>query len=285
MAKNPVFPLYYNDMDRSTRDWTDEEFGAYMRLLVHQWDKFGLPLGFDRLSRIAPSVEKNWPLLSTKFKLVEGTYQNENLEVIRDESLSFKKKQKENGKKGGRPPGKNKPKNNPDINPTGNPDINPKKSLHTEVEVEEEIEDNKKGTGIGKRHMDPVNTPLAFRMKEVYAEVIPTYTFRDADDLPPLRLIAEFIFDTAGVANGFYNLDEQEICLNTFRLVAQEVKKDPFWVNKPLKTIQKSVQEFYNKIKNPQQNGKQKQATGGDINLQSAFSKIDLLTGEAGNTH
>lgn len=103
MAANPVFPLYYNDFDRSTRDWTDEEVGAYIRLLVHQWDMFGLPLGFDRLSRIATSVEKHWPLLSSKFKNIGGQLVNERLEEIRHERLSYSQRQAENGKKGGRP--------------------------------------------------------------------------------------------------------------------------------------------------------------------------------------
>jgi uncharacterized protein YdaU (DUF1376 family) len=135
MAKNPVFPLYYNDIDRSTRDWTDEEFGCYVRLLLHQWDKFGLPLGFDRLSRIATSVEKNWDIIGPKFQEVGGLLKNAKLEEIRTARMKESDKQSDNGKKGGRPK-KNETQTKPKQNPIYNPDINPNKSLHNEYEYE-----------------------------------------------------------------------------------------------------------------------------------------------------
>jgi len=74
MAKDPIFPLYYNDIDRSTKTWTDEEFGAYMRLLMEQWDKGGLPKDYQRLTRIATSLDKNWSLLKDKFIEVDGEF-------------------------------------------------------------------------------------------------------------------------------------------------------------------------------------------------------------------
>lgn len=60
------------------------------------------------------------------------------------------------------------------------------------------------------------------------------------------------------------NNDFQIKCLNTLELIADQVEKDPFWINKPLKSIGNNIQEFYNKIKNPI-NGKSKagEAAGG----------------------
>lgn len=96
MAKNPVFPLYYNDLDRSTRDWSDEEFGAYVRLLVHQWDKGSIPKDYQRLTRIATSLDTNWGMLKCKFVDTPDGLKNKVLEDIREKVLKHKEKQKEN---------------------------------------------------------------------------------------------------------------------------------------------------------------------------------------------
>lgn len=111
MAKDPVCPIYYNDLLGSTRDWTDEEFGCYVRLLLEQWDKGkipspyqkstkNLPNDYQRLTRIATSVERNWELISTKFIETDGGLVNEVMEDIRTKRLLFKQKQSENRKKG-----------------------------------------------------------------------------------------------------------------------------------------------------------------------------------------
>ena len=99
MAKNPVFPLYYNDIDRSTKTWTDEEFGAYVRLLMEQWDKGFLPKDYQRLTRIATSLDTNWPTLKNKFTEVDGVLKNLRLEEIREEKARHSQKQKENVEK------------------------------------------------------------------------------------------------------------------------------------------------------------------------------------------
>jgi len=96
MAKNPVFPLYYNDIDRSTRDWSDEEFGAYMRLLMHQWDKGSLPKDYQRLTRIATSLSTTWDMLKDKFPQDGEVLKNRVLEDIRTKYLKHREKQKSN---------------------------------------------------------------------------------------------------------------------------------------------------------------------------------------------
>lgn len=109
MAKDPIFPLYYNDIDRSTKTWTDEEFGAYMRLLMEQWDKGGLPKDYQRLTRIATSLQTTWPLLKDKFVEVDGQLKNLVLEGHREKRLKHKQKQKENIQKRYQKPTKNIP--------------------------------------------------------------------------------------------------------------------------------------------------------------------------------
>lgn len=99
MAKDPVLPLYYNDITTSTQDWTDEEFGAYMRLLIHQWRQGGLPKDYQRLTRIATSLDTNWALLKQKFEEVDGLLKNPVMEHIREKRARHKEKQSENALK------------------------------------------------------------------------------------------------------------------------------------------------------------------------------------------
>lgn len=96
MAKNPVLPLYYNDLTTSTQDWTDEEFGAYLRLLIHQWRQGYLPKDYQRLTRIATSLNTTWPLLKSKFQEIDGVLKNPNMEEIRAKKAAHSEKQKAN---------------------------------------------------------------------------------------------------------------------------------------------------------------------------------------------
>lgn len=96
MAKDPVLPLYYNDVSGETTTWTDEEFGAYIRLLIHQWRDGSLPNDYQRLTRIATSLATTWPLLKSKFELSDGVLKNTAIEEIRQNRAKHKEKQRSN---------------------------------------------------------------------------------------------------------------------------------------------------------------------------------------------
>ena len=135
MASNPIFPLYYNDIYRSTRDWTDEEFGCYVRLLMHQWAQGEIPKDTQRLARIAPSISQNAATVLAKFVPTATGMVNERLEEIRAERAAFSKKQALNAKK----------RNiQPDSSQT-TAKIEPKPSLHNEDEYEQEEVNEEKG--------------------------------------------------------------------------------------------------------------------------------------------
>lgn len=111
-----ILPLFYKRFMSSTQHWTDEEVGAYLRLLIYQWDNGTLPTEFSRLTRIADSAERHWPLLSKKFP--EG--KNKVMEDIREERVKFVERQRLNGARGGRPrkqelETQNEPKENPTL--------------------------------------------------------------------------------------------------------------------------------------------------------------------------
>jgi uncharacterized protein YdaU (DUF1376 family) len=126
MAKGDYyFPLYYRRLLTSTIGWSDAEFGAYVRLLIHQFDNNNhIPDDMDELSLIAPSVKKNWKRLQKKFKANEdGNLFNEVMSDIFNDIQGKKKINSENGAKGGRPKKakafKNENQNETDLKPNG----------------------------------------------------------------------------------------------------------------------------------------------------------------------
>lgn len=105
MARNDHwFKFYYHRILVSCFGWKDDEIGAYIKLLIHQFDKGFIPKEEKELKRIITSYNKNWPLLSAKFKEVEpGKLINDVMDEVRTERNERAKKDKKNGSKGGRP--------------------------------------------------------------------------------------------------------------------------------------------------------------------------------------
>lgn len=111
------------------------------------------------------------------------------------------------------------------------------------------------------------------QMHAIWTSSFPTYTANRDFDYPALQNIAGFIFKTAGISSGFGDTDKEIKVLNTFQLIADQVNREPFWVNKPLSSISKNIQEFYNKIKNPVNGTEQKSRQSG-INEDTLKQKL-----------
>lgn len=123
----------------------------------------------------------------------------------------------------------------------------------------------KEGSGEPKKVTPEFHTKtLTGQMVELWGATFPSYSKDPERDLPALKCIADFIFQQSNVKDGYGNTDCEIKCLNTFQLIADQVNRENFWVNKPLKSISSHIQEFYNKIKNPTSNGNStKSGTGG----------------------
>jgi hypothetical protein len=130
------------------------------------------------------------------------------------------------------------------------------KDMEQEKEMEKEQEQD-----FGKSENLFSSPSLVPQMQQLWVTTFPAYTQDKELDFPALRAIAGFIFKNSGNKNGFGNNDLEIKALNTFQLIADQVNREPFWVNKPLSSISKNIQEFYNKIKNPI-NGTDKSETG-----------------------
>lgn len=81
---------------------TNEEVGAYIRLLCHQWNRGGLDADEDRISRMAGAM----PVPSLGYVLAkflpcpDGKLRNIRLEMEREKQTAFRAQQAEKGKKG-----------------------------------------------------------------------------------------------------------------------------------------------------------------------------------------
>lgn len=101
-------------------------------------------------------------------------------------------------------------------------------------------------------------------------QTFPTYTKSKTDDFPAVLRIINFMMQQHGIAN-MNEPQAAEKIKGTFEAISEQVKQDQFWINKPIKSIANNIQEFYNKIKNPQ-NGAKK-STNLRTEVQHAFDK------------
>lgn len=243
MANNPSFSFYVNDFEGGTRHMTDAELGCYMRLLIAQFNRGGfLPNDLKFLSRFSTSFQESWPIVKEKFSVVGTQLQNQRLEKEVTKRKTFINKQSENGSKGGRP---KKPKENPDQSQTETQ----KKPLGNG-----NGKGNGSGIGEGQGNLEGGAGEENFivpQMCQLWYENFPTYTKDQEKDFDGMGKMLQFLFKQAPSPRDISDSDFQIKTLNTLQLIADQVNREPFWVNKPIKSIANHVQEFFNKIKNP----------------------------------
>lgn len=81
------FPFFWKDFQLATGNWTDEQVGAYMRLLIYAWDKEGLPLNETAVQEIGKwsgaKWRRIWAVVGAKFEARGGRLVNARQEEIR----------------------------------------------------------------------------------------------------------------------------------------------------------------------------------------------------------
>ena len=96
---SPAFQLYADDFLSGTIDMSQEEVGAYIRLLCHQWGKGSVPDDKARLQRIAGGRVSD--AVMAKFpKGQDGLLRNPRLEAVRAERDQYSAKQAGRAKTG-----------------------------------------------------------------------------------------------------------------------------------------------------------------------------------------
>ena len=105
MSELPYMPLFCKDLDSSTREMTNAQFGAYVRLLIYAWINSGIPNSYEACSRIAGGVpEDDWAVIRRRFVVLdEGTTEerlsHRRLESIRNEYAEKYRKRVDSAKK------------------------------------------------------------------------------------------------------------------------------------------------------------------------------------------
>jgi hypothetical protein len=129
------------------------------------------------------------------------------------------------------------------------------KEMVKEKEMEKEMEKD-----FGKS--ENLLSPIIPQMCDLWYASFSTYTKDRDSDFSGMGKILQFMVKQANVS--IIESDSKAKILNTLQLIADQVNRETFWVNKPIKSIANNIQEFYNHIKNPVVNGKSKKSNNGD---------------------
>jgi uncharacterized protein YdaU (DUF1376 family) len=146
-VKRPAYQWNVNDArgDEVFLLMSYEQRGIYRELLDQQWVEGSIPADLNQLAvllHLPPSrFAKVWPLVSTKFRSIEGgRLVNNRLEEYRRELDAWCEKQAQNGRKGGRPKTHGLAMGNPRDSQT-----EPKKSSSTQTSTKTVSKEQKRG--------------------------------------------------------------------------------------------------------------------------------------------
>lgn len=95
MAKDPAFLFYPGDYIAGTMHLDFECKGAYMDLLMLQFQKDHMTLHMIR-HVLGHMYDRVWPLISDKFKEKDGNYWNERLREEKEKRIKFCKSRRDN---------------------------------------------------------------------------------------------------------------------------------------------------------------------------------------------
>jgi len=102
----PSFSFYAGDFLTDVQEMTDQEVGAYMRLLCYQWINGSIPSDPDRITKLISTKKgeffrKIWPSLEHNFEEIEGKRLiNSKLEETRAKAIKYLATQEKHGKEG-----------------------------------------------------------------------------------------------------------------------------------------------------------------------------------------
>lgn len=251
MSKGNFFlPLYYQRLLTSTNGWKDDEFGAYVRLLIHQFENGFIPSEMDRITIIAPSARKNWGRLSPKFlDIGEGKLVNEFMESVREIQNKKSWANTENGKLGGRPRKRTesetitesetekKPNGFENQNPEGNRNQNPN---HNRTETNTILDNGSNSLEGFKGNLSYPRVPILQQMLNEWKVVNPNYPVETATDLQSLFEIGEFLANQLKTLWLPAGVQEENEIFEKWQQLALWIRADDFYKNLSLGTLSKT---------------------------------------------
>ena len=243
------FPLFYQKFLTSTTGWKDEEVGAYLRLLIYQYDKGSIPSDMKSLSRIGTSVKKNWPFLKKKFiKNGEGNLINSVMDAIREKRLEVSANLSKNGKKGGRPPNENETKRKPEGSQSHNQHymVNGYSVLDilNQLESIEQVKESE----------IEIFLMLILKMFEIFQMKNPEYFFHKETDYRALLQIAYNIADMKKWTRQSVVDNKKDACLKSWETIVAFIKQDD-WANSRSLTDLSTVKEWQRLVQKMSKDG------------------------------
>jgi uncharacterized protein YdaU (DUF1376 family) len=238
MAKDPAFLFYASDFLTGVSDLSMEERGVFITLLCLQHQKGVLTKKMISLCGGNATAD-----VMAKFRQDSGgNFYNERLVVEIEKRKEFSEKQRKRAKNGWE-----KRKNDATADATALP-------LENE-NINEIVNEN-------------TNKLIVPEICKTWYEIFPHYAKDKKEDYYAAGTILKFMLEQS--SSNLQTEGINDLILLTVKKIAELIKEDKFWCDKPLKSISKNIQEFYNKLKNPQSNGKR-------VNLREAvqdeFSK------------
>lgn len=100
--KMHYFEFHFQKIIAATKGWKDDEFGAFVKLLIEQFDRGHVPEDPEEIGLLITTYKKNWPRLSKKFTAPSepGQLRNAFMITIRNAAHEKSAINAANGKKG-----------------------------------------------------------------------------------------------------------------------------------------------------------------------------------------
>ncbi|MGO8203022.1 DUF1376 domain-containing protein [Rhizobium ruizarguesonis] len=125
----PWMQIYVADEFADTSHLSPGEYGAHMRLRLHQWRHGELPPDDERLARIVGVDREQWPPIRDALApMFDWQWHHAKTAELRRQSEMLRQAKVENGKKGGRPPKSEEKLTETETKPMGKANQNPNES-------------------------------------------------------------------------------------------------------------------------------------------------------------
>lgn len=246
MAKGDYFfPLYYQRLLTSTIGWKDDEFGAYVKLLIYQYDNGFIPKDIEAIARISATAKKSWALIGKKFIEKDGYLINPVMDEIRSKRKKKGETNRTNGEKGGRPK-----------NPNDNPNETQKEPTGLFIETQTETNTNmvnglmdkgyfEKG-GMGEKEPSGIVPEMCLE----FSQQNPGYPLDNMVDYPAARMIAQKVLKWQGL-KGDITQPENHIAIRIrWGELVPFIRADPHFSGYSLTQINKYFQSIAQSFSN-----------------------------------
>lgn len=218
MAKDPAFLFYPGDWLGGTMGMTFEEKGAYIELLMLQFNR-----GHMTEDMIGHIIGQLWVKVKVKFRMdADGLWYNERLEIEKEKRKSFVNSRVNNKK------GKNQ---------------FTKKRGHMTSHMENENINENINTDINGNKNFPIP-----KMQNIWKKFHPQYAQDQKRDFPALQNIWLFISNQDKVKRD--TRPEEEKVMEAFSLISEYASNHKFFKNYSIRQLDNNIQSVITNIQN-----------------------------------